>query len=117
MGQAPALGKVEEFAAAHPAVGNIGSIRLDEQLREFRRGVIARSVAEFGGRDPASGFGITAGQMLEEAEEVVDYVPCPYRGSGTRRRSLGMDGYAFGAGAAALETALQATPAESSTPA
>jgi hypothetical protein len=68
---------------------------LDEQLREFRRGVIARSVAEFGGRDPASGFGITAGQMLEEAEEVVDYVPCPYRGAGTRRRSLGMDGYAF----------------------
>jgi AIPR protein len=68
---------------------------LDEQLREFRRGVIARSVAEFGGRDPASGFGVTAGQMLEEAEELIDYVPCPFRGTGTRRRSLGMDGYAF----------------------
>ena len=68
---------------------------MDEQLREFRRGVIARSVAEFGGRDPASGFGVTAGQMLEEAEELIDYVPCPFRGTGTRRRSLGMDGYAF----------------------
>jgi hypothetical protein len=33
--------------------------------------------------------------MLEEAEELVDFVPCPYRGTGTRRRSLGIDGYAF----------------------
>jgi hypothetical protein len=68
---------------------------LDEQLRAFRDGVIGRAMAEFGGRDLEGGFGSVAGEMLEEAEELVDFVPCPYRGAGTRRRSLGIDGYAF----------------------
>jgi hypothetical protein len=68
---------------------------LDEQLGTFRDGVIARALAEFGGRDPEAGFGAVAGEMLEEAEELVDFVPCPYRGTGTRRRSLAIDGYAF----------------------
>lgn len=72
-----------------------GSHRLDEQLRAFRDGVIARAKAEFGGRDDEAGFGSVAGQMLEEAEELVDFVPCPYRGVGTRRRSLAIDGYSF----------------------
>jgi len=52
-------------------------------------------MAEFAGRDPEGGFGTIAGEMLEEAEEFVDFVPCPYRGVGTRRRSIGIDGYAF----------------------
>jgi hypothetical protein len=69
--------------------------QLDDQLKGFRDGVIARAVAEFGGRDPEAGFGSIAGEMLEEAEELIDFVPCPYRGTGTRRRSLGVDGYAF----------------------
>ena len=69
--------------------------RLDEQLKAFRDGVILRAMDEFAGRDPESGFGTIAGEMLEEAEEFVDFVPCPYRGTGTRRRSLGIDGYAF----------------------
>ncbi len=68
---------------------------MDEQLKAFRDDVIFRAKAEFAGRDPGRGFGIVAGEMLEEAEEVVDFVPCPYRGTGPRRRSLGIDGYAF----------------------
>lgn len=68
---------------------------MDEQLKAFRDSVIVRAIAEFGGRDPEGGFGSVAGEMLEEAEELVDFVPCPYRGTGTRRRSLGIDGYAF----------------------
>lgn len=68
---------------------------MNDQLRVFRDGVIARAMAEFGGRDPEAGFGSVAGEMLEEAEELVDFVPCPYRGTGSRRRSLGIDGYAF----------------------
>lgn len=68
---------------------------MDEQLRAFREGVIARAMAEFGGRDPEAGFGSVAGEMLEEAEELVDFVPCPYRGTGSRRRSVAIDGYAF----------------------
>lgn len=69
--------------------------QLDDLLRAFRDGVIARAAAEFGGRDPEAGFGSIAGEMLEDAEELIDFVPCPYRGTGTRRRTLGVDGYAF----------------------
>jgi len=68
---------------------------MDDILAAFREGIIARAMGEFGGRDPEAGFGIVAGEMLEEVEEIVDFVPCPYRGTGSRRRSLGIDGYAF----------------------
>lgn len=68
---------------------------MDEHLKAFRDGVIVRAMAEFGGRDPEAGFGSVAGEMLDEVEELVDFVPCPYRGTGARRRSLGIDGYAF----------------------
>lgn len=68
---------------------------MDEQLRAFRDSVIARAFAEFGGRDPEAGFGSVAGEMLEEVEELNDFVPCPYRGTGSRRRSFAIDGYAF----------------------
>lgn len=68
---------------------------MDEHLVAFRDEVIARAADEFGGRDREAGFGSVAGQLLEETEELIDFVPCPYRGSGTRRRSLGIDGYAF----------------------
>lgn len=67
----------------------------DDQLGAFRTDVVDRAKGEFGQTDPCAGFAIIAGQLLEEAEEVVDYVPCPFRGTGTRRRSLGIDGYAF----------------------
>ncbi|WP_156861004.1 AIPR family protein [Casimicrobium huifangae] len=68
---------------------------MEEYLGAFRDEVIARAADVFGGRDREAGFGSVAGQMLEEAEELIDFVPCPYRGFGARRRSLGIDGYAF----------------------
>ena len=68
---------------------------MEEQLKEFRADVIDRASTELGDNDSSSGFGIVSGQMLEEAEELVDYVPCPFRGTGARRRSLGIDGYSF----------------------
>lgn len=68
---------------------------MNEDLASFRDGVIKRSIEEFGGRDSEAGFGVVAGEMLEEAEELTDFVACPYRGVGTRRRNLGIDGYAF----------------------
>ena len=68
---------------------------MNEELRTFRDGIIARAMAEFGRHAPEAGFGLVAGEMLEDAEELIDFVPCPYRGTGARRRSLGVDGYAF----------------------
>ena len=68
---------------------------MDDEILQFRRDVVSQAHGEFGGRDPEAGFVAVAGRMLEEAEEVVDFMPCPFRGTGTRRRSLGVDGYAF----------------------
>jgi len=68
---------------------------LDDVVLQFRSDVVSQARGEFGGRDPNAGFVAVAGRMLEEAEEVVDFMPCPFRGAGTRRRSLGVDGYAF----------------------
>lgn len=68
---------------------------MGEQRDAFRADVIERAKNELARTDPSAGFSIIAGQLLEEAEELVDYVPCPFRGTGTRRRSLGVDGYAF----------------------
>lgn len=55
-----------------------------------------------------------AGEMLEEAEELVDFVPCPYRGTGTRRRSLGIDGYAFDEADGSLRLVIAESTANSS---
>lgn len=68
---------------------------MNEDVLNFRREVISQANAAFGGRDVEAGFIEVAGQMLEEVEELVDFMPCPFRGTGTRRRSLGVDGYAF----------------------
>ena len=56
---------------------------------------MADSLREFGKNDRENGFAAVAGRMLEDAEEFVDFMPCPYRGTGTRRRNLGIDGYAI----------------------
>jgi hypothetical protein len=74
---------------------SLGGDQLDEQLRAFRAGVIARAMAAYGDSEPEAGFGLVAGEMLEEVEELVDFVPCPFQGTGPRRRSLAIDGYAF----------------------
>ncbi len=64
-------------------------------ILDFRKDVVAQAVAEFDGNDPDAGFTVVAGRMLEEAEEFVDFIPCPFRGTGPRRRNLGVDGYAI----------------------
>lgn len=68
---------------------------MNEEILEFRREVISQAEAAFGGKDVEAGFIEVAGRMLEEVEEMVDFMPCPFRGTGTRRRILGVDGYAF----------------------
>lgn len=68
---------------------------MDDVVLQFRSDLLSQARSEFSGRDPEAGFVAVAGRILEEVEEVVDFMPCPYRGTGTRRRSLGVDGYAF----------------------
>lgn len=68
---------------------------MDDEILQFRLDVVSQAHDEFGGKDPEAGFVAVAGRMLEEVEEVVDFMPCPFRGTGTRRRILGVDGYAF----------------------
>lgn len=68
---------------------------MSEDFLDFRRDVIAQSIAEFGGTDPEAGFAVVAGRMLEETEELVDFMPCPFRGLGPRRKNLSVDGYAI----------------------
>lgn len=68
---------------------------MGEELRDFRDGVIAQALADRDPKQPQARFADLAGQMLEESEELSDYMACSFRGSGARRRSLGIDGYAF----------------------
>jgi len=42
-----------------------------------------------------SAFAELCGELLEEAEEIVDFQPCYYRGRGSRNRNLAVDGYSF----------------------
>jgi hypothetical protein len=69
--------------------------RLNDEVSAFRQNVILRVQSEFAERDSAVGFATITGQMLEEAEECADYMLCPFRGTGARRRNIGVDGYAF----------------------
>ena len=66
-----------------------------EQQDAFRSEVIERSKNELGPLNIIAGFVSVAGQLLEEAEELVDFVSCPFRGTGAHRKNLGVDGYAF----------------------
>ncbi|WP_147321268.1 hypothetical protein [Rhodoferax lacus] len=68
---------------------------MDQGLQIFRNDVVSQSLREFGEDDRQNGFVAIVGRMLEEAEEFVDFTPCPYRGIGTRRRNLGIDGYSI----------------------
>ena len=68
---------------------------MGEELRDFRDGVIAQALADRDPKQQQARFADLAGQMLEESEELSDYMACSFRGSGARRRSLGIDGYAF----------------------
>lgn len=64
-------------------------------LDEFRTDVIAQARVEYGEEELHAGFVAVAGRLLEDAEEIIDFMACPFRGTGERRRSLGVDGYAF----------------------
>ena len=72
-----------------------GGNEMGEELRDFRDGLIAQALADRDPKQPQAKFADLAGQMLEEAEELSDYMACAFRGSGPRRRNLGIDGYAF----------------------
>jgi hypothetical protein len=68
---------------------------VNDEVVAFRRDIVARAAAEYSEREPDAGFAAVVGQMLEEAEEFVDFMPCHFRGTGTRRRNLAVDGYSF----------------------
>jgi len=68
---------------------------VNEEVLAFRRDIVARAIAEYGEEEAEVGFAAVVGQMLEEAEEFVDFMPCHFRGTGTRRRNLAVDGYSF----------------------
>lgn len=68
---------------------------MSDDIDSFRNDVIAQARAEFGEDELRAGFAVVAGRMLEDAEEVVDFMACPFRGTGARRKVLGVDGYAF----------------------
>ncbi|WP_041855992.1 AIPR family protein [Candidatus Korobacter versatilis] len=60
---------------------------------EFLEQVAARAVAE--GDFKHSAFVAYSVQLLQDAEEVSDFEPCYFRGTGARKRSIGVDGFAF----------------------
>lgn len=68
---------------------------LTDDIKEFRDAMLAESIREADGQSIELGFGIVAGRMLEEAEEIVDYCACHFRGTGSRRRNVAVDGYSF----------------------
>jgi hypothetical protein len=66
-------------------------------LNEFRQDLLSQTAA-WAAADfnfSHSAFVEVAIRYLEEAGEVADFEPCYYRGTGTRRRALAIDGYAF----------------------
>lgn len=67
------------------------------ELTEFRRDLLSQTAA-WAAADfnfSHSAFVEVAIRYLEEAGEVADFEPCYYRGTGSRRRALAIDGYAF----------------------
>jgi hypothetical protein len=68
-----------------------------ETIEGFREEVLARvrvrASADSNFRHSA--FAEICGELLEEAEELVDFEPCYFRGRGSRNRNLAVDGYSF----------------------
>src|SRR5665213_3015555 len=66
-------------------------------VEEFRADLLSQTAA-WAAADQNfrhSAFVEVAIRYLEEAGEVADFEPCYYRGTGSRRRALAVDGYAF----------------------
>ena len=66
---------------------------LDEFRKDFLNEAAAWAASDLNFRH--SSFVEVAIRHLEEAGEVADFEPCYYRGTGSRRRALAVDGYAF----------------------
>ncbi len=70
---------------------------MSEELSAFRAELLAevKTLASADGNFMHTAFVERAGELLEEAEEIFDFASCYYRGTGSRHRSSGVDGYAF----------------------
>lgn len=68
-------------------------MELEEFRRDFLNEAMAWAASDLNFRH--SSFVDVAVHHLEEAGEVADFETCYYRGVGTRRRTLAVDGYAF----------------------
>jgi len=68
-------------------------MELDDFAKEFSERVLATAAAD--GNFSRSAFTETALAFLEEAGQIVEYVPCYFKGTGLQRRALEMDAYAF----------------------
>lgn len=70
---------------------------MSEELSAFRAELLAevKTLASADGDFMHTAFVERAGELLEEAEEIFDFASCYYRGTGSRHRSSGVDGYAF----------------------
>jgi hypothetical protein len=67
-------------------------MELSEYRKDFLEQVAVYATAD--GNFHHSAFVEYAARLLEDAEEVSDFQPCWYRGTGLRKKSLGIDGYA-----------------------
>lgn len=68
-----------------------------ESLEEFRAELLARVRVRASASEnfTVSAFAEECGQLLEDAEEISDFMLCYYHGRGSRNRNLAIDGYAF----------------------
>src|ERR1041385_2435455 len=67
------------------------------ELTDFRKDLLEEVAvaAATDGNFRHSAFVEYASRLLEDAEEVADFQPCYYRGSGSRNKSLAVDGYSL----------------------
>src|SRR5687768_16468188 len=67
------------------------------ELKDFRKDFIetARAVAVTDGDFEEAAFVSEAARRLVEAEELEEFVPCHFQGTGTKQRKLRVDGYCF----------------------
>ncbi len=66
-----------------------------EAVDAYRREILDLVRARGEGTDPETVFGEMAGSLLEEVDEISDFVASRHRGIGSRRRAIGVDGYSF----------------------
>src|ERR1700722_17256545 len=67
-------------------------MQLDDYRKEFLEDIRARASVE--ANFTHTEFVEVCADLLSEAEELSDFEPCYFRGSGSRNRSLAIDGFA-----------------------